>query len=75
MHRSMNFYSQGNKEQKKVFKGELKITNVVSLNEFMEQGSEVPAEYNARMASQFDSPEENIEKNELKKLQDFNYHR
>jgi len=29
MHRSMNFYSQGNKEQKKVFKGELKITNVV----------------------------------------------
>ncbi len=47
---------------------QMKITNVVSLNEYMEQGSEVPADYNTRMASQFDSPEGNIEKQELKQM-------
>ena len=44
------------------------ITNVVSLNEYMEQGAEVPAEGNQFTTSRFDSPEENIEKEELKKV-------
>ena len=46
----------------------MKITNVVSLNEYMEQGAEVPAEGNQFTTSRFDSPEENIEKEELKKV-------
>lgn len=45
----------------------MKITNIVSLNEYMEQGSEVPIEHN-RHTSHFDSPEETIEKAELKKM-------
>lgn len=47
---------------------QMKITNVVSLNEFMEQGSEIPAEQNVRISSQFESPEENVEKEELKQV-------
>lgn len=50
------------------WQSQMKITNVVSLNEYMEQGSEIPAEHNVRAASQFESPEENIEKEELKKV-------
>ena len=46
----------------------MKITNVVSLNEYMEQGAEVPAEGNQFTTARFDSPEENIEKEELKKV-------
>lgn len=48
------------------WQSQMKITNVVSLNEFMEQGSEVPAENNRN--AHFDSPEEVIEKGELKKV-------
>jgi len=44
----------------------MKITNVVSLNEFMEQGAEVPAENNKN--AHFDSPEEVVEKEELKEV-------
>lgn len=50
------------------WQSQMKIVNVVSLNEYMEQGSEVPAEHNRRMSSQFESPEENIEKEELKQM-------
>lgn len=46
------------------WQSQMKITNVVSLNEFMEQGTEVPAENNKN--AHFDSPEEVIEKEELK---------
>lgn len=49
------------------WQSQMKITNIVSLNEYMEQGSEVPAEHN-RQASHFESPEENIEKAELKQM-------
>lgn len=45
-----------------------KVTNIVSLNEFMEQGSEVPMEKGSQKSSTFDSPEESIEKEELKKM-------
>lgn len=47
---------------------QMKITNVVSLNEYMEQGSEIPAEYNAGMAAKFESPEGKVEKQELKQM-------
>lgn len=50
------------------WQSQMKITNVVSLNEFLEQGSEVPNEANQRKSSQFDSPEEVIEKEELKRI-------
>lgn len=48
------------------WQSQMKITNVVSLNEFMEQGSEVPSENNKN--SHFYSPEEVIEKAELKEV-------
>lgn len=48
------------------WQSQMKITNVVSLNEFMEQGSEVPADNNRN--AHFDSPEEVIAKGELKKV-------
>lgn len=48
------------------WQSQMKITNVVSLNEFMEAGSEIPAEQTGQQ--RFDSPEEVIEKEELKKV-------
>ena len=50
------------------WQSQMKITNVVSLNEYMEQGSEVPAEGNRHTTARFESPEENIEKEELKQV-------
>ena len=47
------------------WQSQMKITGVVSLNEFMESGSEIPAEqHNQR----FEEPEEVIEKEELKEV-------
>lgn len=46
------------------WQSQMKVTNVVSLNEFMESGSEVPNEKN--LASHFEGPEEVLEKSELK---------
>lgn len=48
------------------WQSQMKITNIVSLNEYLEQGSEVSVEYN-HMAK-FDGPEEVLEKDELKKV-------
>lgn len=50
------------------WQSQLKITNIVSLNEYMEQGSEVPTEPNHNTTARFESPEENIEKEELKQV-------
>lgn len=47
---------------------QMKITNVVSLNEYMEQGSEIPTDYNVGMATKFESPEGKVEKQELKQV-------
>lgn len=48
------------------WQGQMKVTNLVSLNEYLEQGSEVPNErYSSR---QFDSPEEVVEQSELKEI-------
>ena len=49
------------------WQGQMKVTGVVSLNEFMEQGSEVPAESGVH-SRHFDSPEIVIEQDELKKM-------
>lgn len=43
---------------------QVKVTNVVSLNEFMETGAEVPNEKN--LASHYEGPEEVLDKKELK---------
>lgn len=48
------------------WQSQMKITGVVSLNEFMESGCEVPAQQNEQR--RFDSPEEVVEKEELKKV-------
>lgn len=50
------------------WQSQMKITNVVSLNEYMEQGSEVPLESNRHSTARFEGPEESIEKEELKKV-------
>ena len=50
------------------WQSQMKITNVVSLNEFLEQGSEVPNEASHTKSSQFDSPEEVLERDELKRI-------
>ncbi len=44
---------------------QMMVTNVVSLNEFMEQGTEVPTDKSA--PNRFDAPEEVVEQSELKK--------
>ncbi len=45
---------------------QMAVTNVVSLDEFIEQGTEAPIKDTGR--SQMDSPEEALEKEELKKM-------
>lgn len=47
------------------WQSQMKITNVVSLNEYLEQGSEVPNEKNGN--NKFEAPEDFMEKEELKK--------
>ena len=48
------------------WQSQLKVTNVVSLNEFVEQGGEPVMD--ARGNSHFAQPEDNIEEEELKKV-------
>ena len=48
------------------WQSQMKITNVVSLNEYLEQGSEVPNDRNSM--KRFDAPEEAIEQSELKQI-------
>lgn len=50
------------------WQSQMKITNVVSLNEFLEQGSEVSNEAGPTKSAAFDSPEEILERDELKKI-------
>ena len=49
------------------WQSQMKVTGLVSLNEFMDQGSEIPLD-EPQNRSRFDSPEEKIEKEELKKM-------
>lgn len=48
------------------WQGQMNVTNVVSLNEFMEQGSDVPRD--TLKSDTFDTPEEVLEKSELKQM-------
>lgn len=48
------------------WQGQLKVTNVISLNEFVEQGNEPITE--THVSSSFSTPEESIEKEELSKV-------
>ncbi|MBD5458634.1 MAG: FliA/WhiG family RNA polymerase sigma factor [Lachnospiraceae bacterium] len=50
------------------WQSQMKITNVVSLNEFLEQGSEIPNDNSFNRKAQFDEPEEVIERDELKRI-------
>ena len=47
------------------WQSQMKITGLVSLNEFMEQGSDVSQDYSRHTTSQFIGPEENVEQTEL----------
>ncbi len=49
------------------WQGQMKVTGVVSLNEFMEQGSEIQSEP-GQTSYHFDSPEEVMEKSEMKEM-------
>ena len=49
------------------WQNQMKVTGVVSLNEFMDQGSDIPEDANNRSAG-FVKPEEAVEKEELKKM-------
>ncbi len=48
------------------WQSQMKVTGVVSLDEFMESGTEAPAQQNSQQ--RFETPEEVIEKEEMKKV-------
>ena len=50
------------------WQSQMKITGLVSLNEYMEQGNDVSQEYGRAAASHFEAPEEKVEKEELAKI-------
>ncbi|MBR6626906.1 MAG: FliA/WhiG family RNA polymerase sigma factor [Lachnospiraceae bacterium] len=50
------------------WQSQMKITGVVSLNEFMDQGSDISQDYSRQTTARFDSPEESYEKQELTKV-------
>ncbi len=50
------------------WQSQMKVTGLVSLNEYMEQGSDVSQDYNRHTTSHFESPEEHIEKTELTRI-------
>lgn len=49
------------------WQSQMKITGVVSLNEYIEQGSDVAQDYSRNTTARFVGPEEHIEKDELTK--------
>lgn len=50
------------------WQSQMKVTGVVSLNEYMENGSDVSQDSGYHVSSRFESPEEKIEKTELSKM-------
>ena len=50
------------------WQSQMKVTGVVSLNEYMEQGSDVAQDYSRQTTSRFEAPEEKIEREELTKM-------
>jgi RNA polymerase sigma factor for flagellar operon FliA len=55
-------------EEYQDWQSQMKVTGLVSLNEYMEQGSDVAQDYSRHTTSHFDSPEESVEKEELTKV-------
>ncbi len=47
------------------WQSQMKITGLISLNEYVEQGSDIAQSYNQHTTARFEGPEENIEKQEL----------
>ncbi|MCM1025668.1 MAG: FliA/WhiG family RNA polymerase sigma factor [Roseburia sp.] len=47
------------------WQSQMKITGVVSLNEYMEQGSDVSQDYGRHTTAHFEAPEEKVEREEL----------
>jgi len=50
------------------WQSQMKITGLVSLNEYMEQGSDVSQDYSRHTTARFEGPEESIEREELTKV-------
>ena len=50
------------------WQSQMKITGLVSLNEYMEQGSDVSQYYRRHTTSHFEAPEESVEREELTKV-------
>lgn len=50
------------------WQSQMKITGVVSLNEYMEQGSDVAQDYSRHTTSRYEAPEEKVEKEELTRV-------
>jgi len=50
------------------WQSQMKITGLVSLNEYMEQGSDVAQDFGRHTTSRFETPEERVEKRELTKI-------
>lgn len=50
------------------WQSQMKVTGLVSLNEYMESGSDVSQDSGRNTAARFDSPEESIEKKELTQM-------
>ena len=50
------------------WQSQMKITGLISLNEYMDQGSDVSQDYSRHMTARFDGPEESVEKEELTKV-------
>lgn len=50
------------------WQSQMKVTGLVSLNEYMEQGSDVAQDYSRQTTSRFEAPEEKVEKEELTKM-------
>lgn len=50
------------------WQSQMKITGVVSLNEYMEQGSDVAQDHSRQGTARFEGPEERIEKEELGRI-------
>lgn len=50
------------------WQSQMKITGLVSLNEYMDQGSDVAQDHSQYTTARFEGPEEKVEKTELKKV-------
>lgn len=49
------------------WQSQMKITSLVSLNEYMDQGSDISQDYSSHNTARFENPEERMEKQELAK--------